>query len=287
MDARRERLIVSAVGIVFAAALSSCGAPASTPPVQAASTPDVAAVRDLASAPDLTEPLPVEASGASCFHQQGGVWQPAYEKREATCFARDNCSGGAGREAETPTCLKWALGPDEPALPWSRSLTEPQLAEDVPPPQEIYEGSYEMTSDCHAKGCAFGSARFTSATALRAIADARSPVIGTIPPGECVDTESDSLMEAPRRGVVLEDQGRFAAGDVIYFTGSEGEGFSTIWRRGEYLQQYWDEEAVVRWEDGPDHPLAGYWVKIKRANGLTGWVRNPDANERDCNPERG
>jgi len=285
MDAWRERLSASVVGIAFAAALSACGSPASTTPVQTAAAPALAPASDVAPAPDLTEALPADASGASCFHQQGGVWQPAYEKREATCFARDNCSGGAGRDPETPTCLKWALGPDEPALPWSQSLINPKLAEDVPPPNDIYEGSYEMTGDCHEKGCAYGSARFSEPTPLRAEPDARTPTIATIPAGECVNTETDRLMQAPLRGVVLETAGRFAAGDVIYITSYEGEGYSTVWRRGEYLDGFQDEVAV-RWDEGPAHPLAGYWMQVTRTNGQKGWVRDPERNETHCNPAR-
>lgn len=222
-----------------------------------------------------------DASGGACYIQDGDSWRPSsWERREAQCFARDACSGGLG--TEPGVCLKWATSADAPALPWSTTLTHPRLAEDIPPPEDIYAGSYEMTSDCPEQGCAYGPARFSANTPLYARQDARSRVVATIPAEECaLKTGRDALLSAPRRGVVLETAGRFAAGDVIYLTNYDGEGYSTVWRRGEYVSEFQDE-AVVRWENRPSDPREGYWVEVTRANGQTGWALNPDASERDC-----
>lgn len=222
-----------------------------------------------------------EASGAACYVQDGGTWT-AYNwvQREAQCFVRDSCSGGAGEDREH-RCYKWAMSADAPALRWSRTLTHPRLARDVPPPEDLYAGSYEMTSDCPEQGCSYGPAVFSRDTPLYADQDTRARVIANITTTECtLKTGADALLSAPQRGVVLETAGRFVAGDVIYLTNYEGEGYSTIWRRGEYISGFQDEVAV-RWDDGPDDPREGYWVQVRRANGQVGWARNPEVAS-DC-----
>lgn len=228
------------------------------------------------------QPLSREASGAACYVQDGASWrQSSWNEREAQCFARDTCSGGLGTEPERP-CYKWATSADAPALPWSAALTSPRLAADIPPPRDLYEGSYEMTSDCPPQGCSYGHARVSASTPLYARQDTRAPIVTTIPAAECVlNTGRDALLSAPQRGVVLETAGRFTAGDVIYLTNYEGEGYSTVWRRGEYISEFQDE-VIVRWDDGPSDPREGYWVEVTRANGQSGWARSPEISERDC-----
>lgn len=221
-----------------------------------------------------------EASGAACYVQDGqGRRQLDAVGREAQCFLIDPCSGGMGNVPDGP-CLKWAMGPDARALPWSLALTNPTLAADIPPPRDLYEGSYEMTSDCHELGCAYGPARFSSDTPLYASQDTRAPIVTTISTAECaLKTGRDALLSAPQRGVVLETFGEYIAGDVIYLTNYEGEGSSTAWRRGEYLEFL---GGPVRWDAAPNDPREGYWVEVTRANGQSGWVRNPEISERDC-----
>jgi hypothetical protein len=223
------------------------------------------------------------AAAAQCYwlSNQGAGWvaRPDLSNAEL-CFEMDSCSGGAGLSGGG--CYKWAAAPNAPALPWSTSSANQTLAADVPPPQDIYAGSYEMTSDCPEQGCSYGPARFSASTPLYADKDTRVRIVATIPPGECaLKTGVDELLSAPRRGVVLETSGQFAAGDIIYLTNYEGEGYSTIWRRGEYISVFQDEVAV-RWDERPDDPREGYWVEVRRANGQTGWARNAEIAERGC-----
>jgi hypothetical protein len=223
-----------------------------------------------------------EAPGAACYVQDGANWrQSSGDEREAQCFARDSCSGGMGTDPAGP-CLKWAMGPDAPALPWSTALTNPRLGADIPPPRDLYEGSYEMTSDCHELGCAYGSARFSVDTPLYARRDTRAPIVTTVPAAECaLKTGRDALLSAPQRGVVLETSGPYAAGDVVYLTNYDGEGYSTVWRRGEYIHEFRDE-VVVRWDAAPNDPREGYWVEVTRTNSQSGWARDPEISELDC-----
>lgn len=227
------------------------------------------------------EPATEQASGAGCYVQDGQGWRRLDTVRhEVRCFLEDPCSGGMGNVPDG-ACLKWAMAADAPALRWSRALTNPPLAADIPPPEEIYAGSYEMTSDCHELGCAYGPARFSFDTPVYEREDARAPIVATISPAECVlKTGRDALLSAPQRGVVLETFDQYVAGDVIYLTNYDGEGYSTVWRRGEYLSEF--QGGPIRWDPSRNDPREGYWVEVTRANGQTGWVRNPEISERDC-----
>lgn len=287
------RWISLAGSILFAGMLASCTGASRDPATEAGDT--VATAESLPAGPGFPAGggarFPVlrasgPATGPACYVLDSiNVWRHATGEREATCFQRDNCSGELGRNLNDRTCLKWAMGPDEPALPWSESLTNPKLAADIPPPQDIYEGSYEMTSDCHEKGCAYGSVRLAVDTPVYSRTDTRAAIVVTVPKGECIDTETDKLLSVPARGVVLESNDRFTAGDVIYVTNYDGEGFSTVWKRGEYLHEFQDE-VVVRWDDAPTDPRAGYWIQVRRANGQSGWIRDAGIAERRCNPAR-
>lgn len=226
---------------------------------------------------------PSRTAVAQCYwlSNEGAGWleRPDIPNAEL-CFEMDSCSGGAGLSGGG--CYKWAMSAEAPALSWSARRDAQPLASDVPPPQDIYQGSYEMTSDCPEQGCAYGPARFATNTLLYERQDTRAPIVATIPVGECaLKTGRDALLSSPRRGVVLETSGRFAAGDVIYLTNYDGEGYSTVWRRGEYISEFLDDVAV-RWDDAPKDPREGYWVEVARANGGTGWALDPEISERDC-----
>jgi hypothetical protein len=231
------------------------------------------------------------AAAAQCYwlSNQGEGWVVRPDLSEAgLCFEMDTCSGGVGLSGGG--CYKWAVGPRGSATPWTDlgftplSREAPEAAgADVPPPKDIYAGSYEMTSDCPEQGCAYGPAQFAATTALYEGQDARAQIVATISTDECVlKTGRDALLSAPRRGVVLETRGRFTAGDVIYLTNYEGEGFFTLWWRGAYVSSA-DEDVVARWDDdAPIDPREGYWVEVARANGQLGWARDPDISDRDC-----
>ncbi|MEJ0060308.1 MAG: hypothetical protein WDM79_12320 [Terricaulis sp.] len=114
------------------------------------------------------------------------------------------------------------------------------------------------------------SARILADTPLYARADRTSPLVGTVAANECVKPEDYKILSAPQRGVVLEAHSPFEAGDVIYHLADVGEGFSTIWRRGEYLEAY-ESDMVVQWDDtsGPADPrgrqLDGAHARQRRA----------------------
>ncbi len=252
-----------------------------------------AALAGALSACTTSDESPTAAAQCYWLSNEGAGWVARPDLTDAElCFEMDSCSGGVGLSGGG--CYEWAAEPDAPASPWiDLGLTplsreepvQPPVAAgvDVPPPQDIYEGSYEMTSECPEQGCSYGPARFSANTPLYADKDARARIVTTIPTSECaLNTGSDALLSAPRRGVVLETRGQFTAGDPIYEANYEGEGVSTMWWRGLYLSSE-EVDVPIRWdEDAPRDPRVGYWVEVRRANGQHGWARDPDISERDC-----
>ncbi|NWG53343.1 MAG: hypothetical protein HXY28_06450 [Hydrogenophilaceae bacterium] len=238
----------------------------------------------------LSRPAPqAEAEGASpaCYvrYDDGGAWMRE-RHREAQCFLADSCAGGLSQSTrdDRPFCAKWAIGPDAPALPWSAALTNPPLAQDIPPPQDIYEGHGEQTSDCYNEACTPPPVRITNATPLHARPDASSPVVATVTDGECVATTGDYKLRAtPQRGVALDAFGDLTAGDVIYALAYAGDGFVTIWRRGETLDVDFSELAV-RWDppSAAADPRVGNWLELARADGARGWARDPQRSDWNC-----
>lgn len=228
------------------------------------------------------------AGAAACYEKRADEWKyDRYLTREAQCFQRDHCSGGlgeGGRDGEKP-CFKWATGPQAPPLRWSAMLINPRLAADMPPPREIYEAGFEQTSDdCVGPDCNLGAMRVAAATSIRTRYEPDAPIVARIAAAECVLIETSSLLEVRRRGVVLETFGAFTAGDVIYHLAYDGEGASSVWRRGETLVVGYDDTPVVRWDPMPatPDPRAGVWFKLQRANGQSGWAKKNDADKETC-----
>jgi hypothetical protein len=236
------------------------------------------------------EPDAAAAPTPACFMkgEHDTNWRPVSELREAQCFERDFCTGGLRQAASGDVgkpCHKWAMSAEAPALPWSATLTNPQLAADVPPPREIYEASFEQTSDsCSGPDCNLGSVRLAAATRIRERYEPNARIVARIPAGECVLIETASLLELRRRGVVLETFGAFTAGDVIYQLAYEGEGYVSVWRRGATLSVGYDETPVVRWDALPEteDSRIGWWLKLNRSNGQSGWSKQSDADKEKC-----
>lgn len=238
--------------------------------------------------PEMQAPTAEEAAQARCFVQSlyDESWAPAYAGREAQCFRDDSCFGGLGQASSDgrPLCHKWAIAPDAPALRWSPALTHPRvIGPDIPPPEPIYEGEFEATNDCVNETCTPPPIRFNVATLLYAEPDASSAVVSTIPVGECVQPSEYRLRAAPLRGIVLETTDRFEAGEVIYQLAYQGEGYVGLWRRGE-MSDFYIDDVVVRWDPPPatPHPAEGFWLRLTRADGASGWARNADGINEGC-----
>ena len=277
MMGMRARLIALVFGVAIAGALSACAT--------------------------HEEPAAPIAAAAQCYwlSNAGAGWVARPDLSEAElCFEMDSCSGGVGLSGGG--CYKWAIGADAPAIPWSElglaplsraapaaesrspaAPANPQLAADIPPPQDIYQGDFERTSECTNDACTPPSARIVIDTPIYARADRSSPLVGEVAANECVRPEDYRILSTPLRGVVLAPYGPFTAGDVIYHLADVGEGISTFWRRGEYVEELFDGSAV-RWDEpsSPPDPRVGNWMELTRANGMRGWALMPEMNIDGC-----
>lgn len=126
--------------------------------------------------------------------------------------------------------------------------------------------------------------------ALRDRLDPAAPVIATLQPGEYVDVLNGQIRTMLQRGVVKsiaapapdaprETGPSLKVGDVVYNIASEGEGYFTLWRRGETVIWMAPEDETsgvqIAWAAAPSPPpgaVLGFWVQVKRANGQTGWA---------------
>jgi hypothetical protein len=226
--------------------------------------------------PPSGRPARAKAAGPACYLQPGA--RDAYNGAEAywgetECFRLGACPEGHDPKDYTVSCYKWAMGPDEPALPWSERITNPVLAASIPPPKDLYEDSFEITSDTCFENCPPNLDRIDEPTTLYERPDPGSPRLATIPAGECVDVRDFKSLSTPLRGVVLETYDGYVAGDVIYYLNYDGEGTYTAWWRGDYTGA--DDGLQVRWDPKPVNPdpRAGPWRELLRADGMRGWAK--------------
>lgn len=183
------------------------------------------------------------------------------------------------------TCAAAALFAVLSACPSpAESQQPPALNEDAPPP--LTNGIYIDYGACPGEGCSIGF--YLRATEEGTIVDgptADAAAIGVTKPHEwlqVVDTQ-DRLI--PRRGVLLRESEQLEglkAGDVVFMLGYEGEGCSTLYRRGKsysWCDYSWsdNQEPEIKWDEVIVPPeLAnqiGFGVQIRRADGQAGWVR--------------
>lgn len=182
------------------------------------------------------------------------------------------------------TCAAAALFAVLSACPSpAESQQPPALNEDAPPP--LTNGIYIDYGACPGEGCSIGF--YLRATEEGTIVDgptADAAAIGVTKPHEwlqVVDTQ-DRLI--PRRGVLLRESEQLEglkAGDVVFMLGYEGEGCSTLYRRGKsysWCDYSWsdNQEPEIKWDEVIVPPeLAnqiGFGVQIRRADGQAGWL---------------
>ena len=247
---------------VLAMGLSACAVREGAPPA-----PDAPAAAEEMAKPACYPKFPAE---------DGELWYLDYVD-ETECYRLGVCEDARAENDGTGQCHKWALGADEPALAWSERLTNRELGNSIPPPEDLYEGFGELTSESCFENCQPVPIRLSNATILYGQPDTRSEVVDTLPATECVGQKSYRLLSSPTRGVVTETDHGYSAGDVIYSLAYEGEGTYLAWWRGGYTSAEYDYPEV-QWEEstGPADPRAGYWLELVRADGTVGWALEPD-----------
>lgn len=211
------------------------------------------------------------AEAEACYRQSdiNGRWERMEGWTQYGCFNSDSCSGGLGNYLAS--CLKWATGPNEPALPWPAE-TEVAVERVIAPEAQIplEHGLYVVRNPCADGPCS-----------TRWRADARVPLyeepdqfsrrVGRLRVDEVVSAVEQIRYVPARRGVGRSGEGILGAGDVVYALWGHCKGYD-VWRRGEIL---YSDEDLIDWDPPPRffNSRAGSWVRFERANGQRGWAR--------------
>lgn len=191
-----------------------------------------------------------------------------------------------------------AVTPAAPPPAQQQAAAAP-VASDGPP---LVDGLYVDVGACPGESCNLsGKIRALAATSLYDRAGKGAVISGEVPAGEWVEIAGTEMILVPLRGVVREARGLYAAGDVIYLLTSQGEGCFDAWSKGALISWcdpdtgFDADSPVLDLPAPPAQPVdpdgAGLWVKVKRAQGGEGWVKdvygsfdcsNPHDSGPDC-----
>jgi hypothetical protein len=174
-----------------------------------------------------------------------------------------------------------AASPQQGAVPTTAPPDSAALPADQSPP--TVNGIFIDKGACPGEGCYLeGKIKAREAASLFQEKRADSPVLATIEPDEWVE-----ILGTEDRLVPLAGTDR-ATGEPVYMLGYEGEGCSTVWKKGE-LSSWCDDDGdlsndSIAWSepvDSTDTSL-GFWIEVKRANGQTGWLGNDSQGNFAC-----
>lgn len=275
-----------ATTILVTLAIAACG---TRGPVSAPSAASAAQVAD-----------PASQVAAACYRRWTDGWQPAegdVDERGCFLYNHHNNHGCPASSDGEPGCYKWATGAEAPALPWRVLDLPSRLAADVPPP--LTHGLIRTGGAC--PFCVLRRWRAVAPTPLLAEPNADARIVNTIAADEWVTAFESFAMVSPRRGIVLNDEDfagsqyydgeklELRAGDIVYFLydSDADTPLAMVWRGGREIEIDMDDPTLVRWDppaprSAPDNPHAGWWVQMRRANGQTGWVRDPGESDFSC-----
>ncbi len=190
----------------------------------------------------------------------------------SACAPQQTAASPAAASQTMTTEAGRAAAPPAPAI----------SPEDIPPP--LTDGLYIGYGACPGEGCNYGGhIRAWDEVSLVDGAGRDARTIGTIIPHEWVKVLDTQERVVPVRGVLrkeIDSLDGLKAGDVIFRLGYEGEGCSTVYRRGkEFSLCDWSDEgqeAQVAWDEDeiPPELLArqGFFVQVRRADGQEGWL---------------
>lgn len=167
-----------------------------------------------------------------------------------------------------------------PAAPVSEPAPALPMAVGNPPP--TVDGMYVAPNACPGEGCYLnGRIRAHQVADLYDKAGKGALVTNKVAAGEWVEILSTEAHVIPRRGVVSEARGQYAVGDVVFLLTSQGEGCMDAWYKD--AMTTWCDPAAGIDPDSPPLDLPevseaadgeGLWVRVKRAQGGEGWVKD-------------
>ncbi len=123
-----------------------------------------------------------------------------------------------------------------------------------------------------------GRWRATAAVDLYAQADSAAPIIAHSLADEWLNAVEKKTRYTPLHGVVRVAGGGLSVGDVVYGPfPSDDKGHEQLWRNGQRVTIETEAETPqIDWGDpGLDAPSRVMWVRVERANGSGGWLRDP------------
>jgi hypothetical protein len=199
-------------------------------------------------------------------------------------------------------CAQFPAWPGRSETPAPAAQPAQEFLPDGGPP--VVNGFYDAVGSCPFEGCGAGDVYMTGPVALLERSAPGARVVATIPAGEWAFVANTVSRYRPARGVVVGEVANVSSygdvqpvlhiGDVVYAIDYEGEGQSTLWRRGDRMTWSdtgdrdsngvtdgirWDPSSQEQWA-ADEAAGAGWWLELTRANGERGWVR--DLSNVDC-----
>lgn len=171
-----------------------------------------------------------------------------------------------------PTVLR-ALGVAIPLVLVTPALAAPDLG----PPMS--RGVYVAKGACPFEGCDISVAWRAEHPDRLYAAPGSDAVVAGVRKGERVKVLATEYHAHPRRGVVTATVEPFAKGDVIWTLGPEGEGYTSVWRSGEFLTlppeaPGMEGDVPVAWDPEPEISDI-WWVQVQTPKGKVGWLKDP------------
>lgn len=180
------------------------------------------------------------------------------------------CTPQAAPAADESAIAPHADAAAESPPPALAAIIPAPPGQDAPP---LVNGVYIDKGACPGEGC-YLEGRIKAREEASLYEDKRtdSPVLATIAAEEWVE-----ILGTEDRFVPLAGRER-DTGQTVYLLGYEGEGCSTMWKKGQ-LSSWCDDDGdlsndSVIWSAGSDSAdtSLGFWIEVKRANGQTGWL---------------
>lgn len=152
-------------------------------------------------------------------------------------------------------------------------------------PQSRPPAVYVDKGACPFECCTYQEWKTEKTTVAYARPDMRSGQVGKFRAGTRVTALTGEVRTTPSRFTVQKAHGKYKPGNVLLVYTPLGEGFYKVWFNGKMYEEELDyvsgpfEKSGIRCEETPacwgalDKELrVEWWVKIKSADGWTGWT---------------
>jgi hypothetical protein len=145
----------------------------------------------------------------------------------------------------------------------------------------------DVTGQCYDGACPLDTWVAVAETPLLSKPGEGADVIARLHTGEHVTPVRTETHVSATRLDVVRDHEQFFSGDVAWLLDSQAEGFFRIWHYGNIdvidatgvdLGQGWQscsQEPKGCWARGRGQPRETWWSKVRRTDGVEGWIRDP------------